>query len=173
MKNPPKKLPQGSNPSAIDKLHEAKAGKPQPSHVEESELRVAAYSQQFSGPLPHPDTLRAYDAIVPGAGKDIIQSFINEGEHRRALQSREATMCEEWSRADVGLQKRGQILGFIIAMVGVGGGLSVAATVSPAAGAAVSGVTLLGIVAAFLRQRNMTNTGPSEDEKPEKPATKK
>jgi hypothetical protein len=79
-------------------------------------------------------------------------------------------MCEEWARADLSLQKRGQTFGFIIAMIGVGGGWGIARTVSPAARAAVSGVTLLGIVAALLRQRNMKTLafgdGKTDDAKP-------
>jgi D-tyrosyl-tRNA(Tyr) deacylase len=80
-------------------------------------------------------------------------------------------MCEDWARADIGLQKRGQILGFIIAVVGVGGGLYVAATGAPAAGAAVSSFSLAAIVAAFLRQRQLGQAEPDAD-KPEKPAKK-
>jgi uncharacterized membrane protein len=156
-KNLPKKLPPGSKPSPPDRQYEAKAGKGQPGPAEDSDLRVSAYSEQFRGPVPHPDTLRQYEEIVPGSAKSIIDSFITEGDHRRAREVREVAMCEEWARADISLQKRGQILGFIIAVIGVGGGLYVAATVSPAAGAAVSGVTLVGIVAAFLRQRKMKN----------------
>jgi uncharacterized membrane protein len=156
-KNPPKKLPPGQKPSPPDSKHEAKAGKVQPGQADESELRVSAYSEQFRGPVPHPDILRQYEEIVPGSAKSIIDSFITEGNHRRAREAREVTMCEEWARADIGLQNRGQIFGFILAVIGVGGGLYVAATVSPAAGASVSGVTLAGIVAAFLRQRKMKN----------------
>jgi hypothetical protein len=80
-------------------------------------------------------------------------------------------MCEEWARADVGLQQRGQILGFVIAIVGVGGGLYVAATGAPAAGAAVSSVSLAAIVAAFLRQRNM-GTAETDGKKTEAGAKK-
>lgn len=156
-KNPPKKLPPGQNPSPPDRQYDAKAGKGQPAQADESEVRVSAYSEQFRGPVPHPDTLRQYEEIVPGSAKSIIDSFITEGTHRRAREVREVAMCEEWARADIHLQNRGQIFGFIIAIIGVGGGLAVAATVSPAAGASVSGVTLLGIVAAFLRQRQMKN----------------
>jgi uncharacterized membrane protein YobD (UPF0266 family) len=74
-------------------------------------------------------------------------------------------MCEGWAREDIGLQKRGQIFGFIIALVGVGGGLYVAATGAPIAGAAVSSASLAAIVVAFLRQRKMVVAEPGEEEK--------
>ena len=166
---PPKKIPQTSSP---DKTYEA--GPPRRPGVDPSANVLVAQQirQQFSGPLPHPATLREYDEIVPGAAKEIIQSFTAEGNHRRARELREVAMCEDWARADIGLQKRGQILGFIIAVIGVGGGLYVAATGSPAAGAAVSSVSLAAIVLAFLRQRQMGSAEPEED-KAEKPAAKK
>jgi uncharacterized membrane protein len=136
-------------------------------------MQVSAYSQKFSGPLPPPEILREYDAIVPGAAKDIIESFIKEGEHRRALQTRETTMCEQWARADVGLQKVGQILGFVIAISGVVGGLYVAATGAPAAGTVVSSASLAAIVIAFLRQRNTKNINFDDDKADTKPNAKK
>jgi uncharacterized membrane protein len=167
---PPKKIPQTSSP---DKNYEAGAPRRPPGVDSPANVVVSQQiRQQFSGPLPHPATLREYDEIVPGAAKEIIQSFTAEGNHRRARELREVAMCEDWARADIGLQKRGQILGFIIAVIGVGGGLYVAATGAPAAGAAVSSVSLAAIVLAFLRQRQMGSAEPEED-KAEKPAAKK
>lgn len=135
-----------------------------------AELQVA-YSEQFKGPIPPPAILAQYDAIVPGAAKEIVQSFIKEGEHRRRLQVKETDMCEDWARADVGLQRRGQIFGFIIAMSGVVGGLYVAAHGAPAGGSIVSSLSLGAIVAAFLRQRNMSKVEP-DDDKPDVDAKK-
>jgi len=127
-------------------------------------MRLEAVSQRFSGPLPPPDILREYDGIVPGAAKNIVQSFIKEGDHRRSLQSRETSMCEEWAREDVQLQKRGQIFGFILGTLGIGGGLVVAAIGAPAAGAIVSSSAVAAIVIAFVRQRQMKSLGPDENE---------
>ena len=82
-------------------------------------------------------------------------------------------MCESWAQEDIRLQKRGQIFGFIIAMVAVGGGLYVAVHGAPAAGASISGVPLVGIVAAFLQRRKMGRVEPDEEEKLAEDTTKK
>ena len=162
MKKPPKKLPPPKSNPLPDKQYEASA-RPKPSERSEVVVSEATYRQQFKGPIPHPDILRDYDAIVPGAGKDIIQSFIKEGEHRRSLQVRETAVCEEWARADVRLQGRGQIFGFIIAMSGVLGGLYVAVHGAAAAGTIVSSASLVTIVVAFLRQRNYKKPEAEDD----------
>jgi uncharacterized membrane protein len=167
-KNLPKKqLPPGSKPSPPDKVYEA--GRPE-DRSDGSDVRVEAFSQEFRGPLPPPGLLKQYDDIVPGAARDIIQSFVKEGEHRRSLQTRDTAMCEEWARADVGLQRRGQQFGFVIAIVSVVGSLYAAIHGAQAAGAIVGGTTLVGIVAAFLRQRNMAPIDSGD--KSEKPAAK-
>ena len=122
--------------------------------VLEAHAQQVTRTQEFKGPLPHPDILRKYDEIVPGAAKSIVGSFITEGEHRRECEKRELAMYEDWSRADVGLQSRGQILGFVLSVIGIGGGLLVAAVGAPAAGSFVSSASLAAIVVAFLRQRH-------------------
>ena len=124
-------------------------------------MLVEAHSQQFRGPLPHPDILERYDQIVPGSAKSIIDSFIVEGTHRRARDNREVAMCEEWARADVDLQKRGQVLGFILAVIGIGGGLGAIVMGATVSGAVVSSASLAAMVVAFLRQRHTGNEEPA------------
>jgi uncharacterized membrane protein len=109
-------------------------------------------SEQFSGPLPHPSILHGYEQIVPGSAANIVESFVQEGRHRREREMRDVRMREDWAKADIGLQGRGQIFGFIIAMTGIIGGLLVAALWSPLGGASISGLSLATIVVAFLRQ---------------------
>lgn len=136
---------------------------------------VEARTEQFKGPLPPPEILRQYNAIVPGAAKSIIDSFVNEGKHRRDQQDRQVTMCEVWAREDIRLQKRGQIFGFILALTGIAGGLVVtgfgANIGSQIAGASVSGVSLAAIVVAFL-QRGRSNKMSGGDSKSDEPEEK-
>jgi uncharacterized membrane protein len=118
----------------------------------ETETRVVASHQQFSGPLPHPDVLRQYDLVVPGAARSIMQSFLQQGEHRRGLEAREAAMLEDWANADIKLQKRGQFFGFSLGVIGIGGGLIAAVMGAPASGTIVGGASLVAIVIAFIRR---------------------
>ena len=88
---------------------------------------IEARSEEFKGPLPHPEILRRYNEIVPGSAQSIIDSFVTEGDHRRKQGSRQMLMCEDWAREDIGLQKRGQVFGFILGFTGIAGGLAVTA----------------------------------------------
>jgi uncharacterized membrane protein len=144
MKSPQKKPQSGQVPLPPDKGgHESTS----------SHEVVVATTQQFSGPLPHPDALKQYDQLVPGAAKSIVDSFVKEGDHRRSCEKRESIVMETWSDGDIRLQKRGQIFGFILGVIGIGGGLWAGINGAPATGSIIGGGSLAAIVTAFLRQR--------------------
>lgn len=73
-------------------------------------------ARQFSGPLPPPEILEHYNQILPGAAERIIRMAEQQGEHRRSL---EKTAIE----ANATAEKRGPILGFILAMTALIGGI--------------------------------------------------
>jgi len=43
-------------------------------------------SSSFSGPLPHPDVLRGFESVQPGAAERIIKMAENEAQHRHVLE---------------------------------------------------------------------------------------
>src|SRR5437762_1146766 len=43
---------------------------------------IAVSITRFRGPLPHPDTMRAYDEIVKGSADRIITIFEEQSRHR-------------------------------------------------------------------------------------------
>ena len=47
-------------------------------------------SSLWSAPLPHPDDLAAFDAVVPGAAEAILDGFNEEGKHRRRIEDRDS-----------------------------------------------------------------------------------
>ena len=71
-------------------------------------------SEAFSGPLPHPATLEAYERLHPGATKEIFSSWTDESEHRRQLEKNE----QRWF---YGSERRGQILAAVVALAVFGG----------------------------------------------------
>jgi uncharacterized membrane protein len=73
--------------------------------VEQTPNRIVATSVTFTGPLPPPDMLRAYDDIHPGLAAKIVEQFEEQGRHRRDLEHRVVT-------GNVRAQDRGQWLGF-------------------------------------------------------------
>jgi uncharacterized membrane protein len=48
----------------------------------------------WSGPLPPPAALEAFEKIVPGAAGRIVDEFQKESDHRRRLERREASFVQ-------------------------------------------------------------------------------
>jgi uncharacterized membrane protein len=95
------------------------------------------------GPLPHPALLKQYDDVVPGAAERIITMAENQAQHRQEL---EASVI----RTDTLKSLLGMVFGFLIALVGFGGGLYAAFAGQPFWGGAVSIGILASVVIAFI-----------------------
>ncbi|MEZ4104536.1 MAG: DUF2335 domain-containing protein [Candidatus Paceibacterota bacterium] len=97
----------------------------------------------FSGPLPHPDVLHRFEEVSPGAAERIIKMAEEQSSHRRNLEKKVI-------ESDIYRSKWGQILGFIIAIVG----LSVSAVIgvfgNPVAGSIMGTGTVAGLVWVFM-----------------------
>ena len=96
------------------------------------------------GPLPHPAVLQQYDDVVPGAAERIIRMAEQQAMHRQELES-------SVIRTDNLKSFLGMIFGFVIALVGFGGGIYAAFSGQPFWGGAVSIGTLASVVIAFIR----------------------
>lgn len=105
--------------------------------------RTEITQSEFSGPLPAPEHLLAYDKIVPGAAERILQMAENEARHRHSL---EATAVQE----TVAERRRGQWMGFIIALLGLGSAVIAALHGDTVTASTIGGTTLVGIVAVFV-----------------------
>lgn len=100
-------------------------------------------SQQFSGPMPHPELLAQYDEIVPGSAVQIIDQFVAQGQHRMSLEQK--VTASEILRSNWGLAA-----GFIIAVL-----MLAVATVFgywgyPTQAALLAGGTLASLVGTFV-----------------------
>ena len=71
----------------------------------------------FSGPVPPPDMLEKYEKIVPGSGKIIFEQFVKQTNHRHQMETKV-------TESNIKNETRGQWMGFIIFMIGVGGGIA-------------------------------------------------
>jgi len=102
-------------------------------------------SAQWTGPLPPPAALEAFERIVPGGAERIFAQFEAEAKHRRELEQRQSKFLIR----DVHI---GQIMAGLYAM----GGLAVTTFAiyldKPWAAAIIGGLTIGPIVFAFLRQ---------------------
>lgn len=92
--------------------------------------QVEARFKMWSGPLPSPSDLQDFDHVVPGSGAKIIDSFVDQGKHRRQLEKAVVEGSEK--RAD-----RGQLLVFAFLTFVVICGLVVAIREDGAAGALI------------------------------------
>lgn len=65
-------------------------------------------SQSYSGPVPPPEILAAYNEIVPGSAEQIINQFVAQGRHRMAME--DVVIKGDVRRANYGLAA-----GFVLA----------------------------------------------------------
>ena len=112
-------------------------GKPQKAHLIQNHLSA------YSGPLPPPEMLQAYEAIAPGFANRIIAMAETQSNHRMEL---ERTILPHREK----LPGRGQIFAFILGLFGLACGAYCAVNGQPWAGVGIGGATLGGLVSAFL-----------------------
>ena len=73
-------------------------------------------STSFKGPLPPPEVLEQFDRVVPGSAERIIAMAEQQSQHRRALEQKVIS-------SDILNSRLGLIFGFVLGLVGVGGGI--------------------------------------------------
>lgn len=130
----------------------------------------------FSGPIPPPEIIKAYDDTIEGAGRDIIDMAKAEGEHRREQQRLEAEHRREMDRQQMDLvrqeftaestrKNRAQVIALVVELSALGCG-----TLLMLGGAPVMGIISLltgvgGLVAStaypYLK-RDESADSPSE-----------
>lgn len=99
--------------------------------------------QTFSGPLPPPEILRKFDEIVPGAAERIIKMAEEQFSHRKELEKKVI-------ESDIARSKWGQMLGFLIAIVGLAASALVAIYGNAIAGSVLGVGTLASLVGVFM-----------------------
>lgn len=121
----------------------------------EKAVRVAIRQEVFSGPLPRPQSLAAYEAIYPGAAAAIFKEFSENGQHLRECQK-------------LGLQgaidndSRGQYMAFGLAILALGCAMISLFKGHPAVATAFITLTGAGIIAPFLNSNSKSKREKSE-----------
>lgn len=113
-------------------------------------LQMAMRHEQFSGPLPHPDQLNKFD---PETRKAIVSMAQKEQAHTHEMQ-------QKGLEGAIKKDRRGQWLGFTIAVSGLAAAAYVA-QVSPAAAGLIATIDLVGMVAVFVVPRAFEKFGKS------------
>jgi uncharacterized membrane protein len=110
-----------------------------PENVTHRSLRV----ETFVGPLPHPDVLKKFEDIVPGAAKQIIEQANKQTDHRINIE-------KQVIQSDIRKSYLGLVFGFILGLVGIGGGIYATTLGHNVFGPLLSGGTLVSLVYAFI-----------------------
>ena len=108
-----------------------------------NQAELVRQSVSFSGPLPHPDILKKFDEVHPGAAKIIIETAKKQSEHRQILE-------KSVINSDIKNSKMGLVFGFIIGMTGIIVGGVIIAIGQVVAGSVISGITLASLVGTFV-----------------------
>ena len=98
----------------------------------------------YQGDLPHPSILEGYNALYPEAVKKIIDNGIAETEYRREQE-------RKFLSAQIAERKRGQYLGFVLALLMILCGSYMILNGHTVAGSVLSGITAVGIIGLFTR----------------------
>lgn len=102
-------------------------------------MKIMGRKEEYSGPIPHPNHLRQYEEIVPGSGDRLIKMTESQVIHRQNNENK-IIDCE------IKNKNRGQIFGFILALIGLLGGFSLIFYGKDGAGIG----TLIGSVAVLV-----------------------
>jgi uncharacterized membrane protein len=103
--------------------------------------------QSFSGPLPHPEILRQFEQVSPGAAERIIKMAEDQSQHRRDLEKKVI-------ESDVARSKMGQVLGFVIAIFGLTVSAIIAIYGNAIAGTILGAGTIASLVGVFMYGTN-------------------
>jgi uncharacterized membrane protein len=100
----------------------------------------------YSGPLPHPDILRSFEEIIPGAAQRIFTQFEEQSSHRREMEARVIS-------SGAFSQRLGTVSASFAGLIGVSGGIWLAHEGKSVVGLATLFTTLASLVGVYLYQK--------------------
>ena len=113
----------------------------------------------ISWPIPPPDILEKYKEIDPTIPSLIVQNFLDESDHRRALEENTLSANIKISEENAHKEKRGQIFGFLIGMVGLIVSTIIAIVAKdPTTASIVGGGTVVSLVVVFVTGKVIDKT---------------
>lgn len=154
---------QNKRPQIPNQAHNAVAAAAQQQMHHQLQPVVTTQVQQYSGQIPPPDLLKSFDDIIPGTAARLIQWAEDEQTHRRRLES-------DAQAANIAAQQRqlettaaqvkgvlrsdliGQVFGFLVCVVCVGGAIYLAVNGQPGVGAALTVIPTGAVIYAFRGQ---------------------
>jgi uncharacterized membrane protein len=97
----------------------------------------------YSGPMPDPGMLAAYDRICPGSARQIIRNTLSQSKHRRRLESQVIA-------SDIRQAWYGMWAGAGLSLVALLGGITLVGRGHDWAGAGICGSGIAGLASVFV-----------------------
>lgn len=123
-------------------------------------VSMASRAERFEGPLPHPETLAAYERVRQGLGDRLVTAFEQQQAHRHALElaqmemEQKALVLDEMNlKAKHALEKRGQWFGFTSILAGMCVIATMAAKDAPVPAVYAFTAVLISVTGGFLGKR--------------------
>ncbi len=119
---------------------------PEQRQVIEQSINAILQQETFSGPIPHPRLLQGYEDIQSGFAERIVRMAEQQQEHR--------IRCEQkMIDGSISESKRGQWLGFSIAVLFLAVATALALLGHPTLAGIIAGTTLISLVSVFVTNR--------------------
>jgi len=106
-----------------------------------------------SGPIPLPETLGKYEAIIPGAAERILSMAEQAAEHRRDMEREQLAAAITESKREFNEARIGQACAFVLALAFLAAGTWLANGGHEWSGSLLGASGIAGIVAAFIQGR--------------------
>ena len=131
-----------------------------PAQTAQQVQTIQATQTTFTGPMPPPELLRQYDAVVLGAAERILVMAEKEAQHRQAQESQalnanvqaqkqQLNITEQQTKATFWSDAIGQVCGFIVSLICIAGAVYLALNGQPWVAGLLAGLPLAAIIRAF------------------------
>ncbi len=120
---------------------------------ESQKLVFKAVKSSFSGPLPHPEIMKGYEEVVPGAAQRILDMTEKRMDHRMNLETRDMDLAHKNLDKEFNLAKTSLIFGGIMGLI-----LIIACIILVYQDKTIAGFSMLiPIVLALIVKKTMDN----------------
>ena len=119
----------------------------------EERISTITNIRAFLGPLPSPKILGEYDTVVSNGAERIFKTFEQQVTHRMELDNKNISIQEYAIKQQFRQSSRGQIFGFVIALIGIGLSIYLALHGYGITAGVFGATTILGLVAVFVTEK--------------------
>lgn len=112
----------------------------------ENLILAMAESKVYQGPIPPPEDFREYEAVLPGASKEILDMAKSQQGHRIDMEKKIVDH-------EIKIEDRGQLFGFIFGVLCLVGALVASLTGNNKLSYLLATTTLLGAIVVFVLKK--------------------